>query len=490
MGLVLMDTIVPALAGAVVLPRAAPAGLIDTHAVRRGKAIAVGLVDWLIWLGGAVAAGSLGALWHVRAGLRGDRRLARRESADAEAALADLAHRTRSRDDLLAMVAHDLRTPLNGIMGMAEMLGRTPLSADQQRYLATLTAAGQSLARQLNDLHVETLVATDRFSIKPQRFSPRVLLERQKDLWRLRALEGRVRLHLAGLDDLPEALEADAQRIQQILGNLLGNAIRYAPDSDVTLSASCVPADAPNAAPDTDGADDSGTVDLTLSVTDTGPGLSAEDQAQVFDAYTRASQIGEGTGLGLHICQQLASHMDGTIGVDSTPGQGARFWVRVPARRVASAADAADLDTGSEPAPPCAALTSPTAVDALPLKGRILVAEDNMLNQRMIAALLDQAGWRYTVVDDGAGAVEAARRHAFDLILMDERMPGLSGSEAARAIRALPGAAGRVPILAITADKTHAAQIDRDRSGVDGMLVKPLHLETILHEIERLTGRS
>jgi CheY-like chemotaxis protein len=265
--------------------------------------------------------------------------------------------------------------------------------------------------------------------------------------------------------DLPERVFGDPVRVRQVLGNLLANAVKFTERGGVELALRRV-------AEDRDG------VELRFEVRDTGVGIAPQEVAGIFDSFSQAdgstARRYGGTGLGLTISRQLAEMMGGTVGVQSRSGEGSVFWFAARFDK-ACAARAGDR----EPAPTCGVAPAPEARFA----GRVLLAEDNAVNQEVTSRILNTFGLRTDVVDNGRAAVERWRAGAYDLILMDCQMPGLDGYQAARLIReeeARRGPPGRrVPIVALTA---HALDGDRELSlaaGMDDHLAKPFRLTQI-----------
>jgi CheY-like chemotaxis protein len=261
--------------------------------------------------------------------------------------------------------------------------------------------------------------------------------------------------------DVPNSLLGDPHRIRQVLLNLVGNAIKFTERGRIELKLSCER-----------GADER--VRLRFTVQDTGMGIDAEARDRLFVRFTQAdstvSRKYGGSGLGLSICKQLVELMGGTIGADSEPGRGSTFWFTV------------DLPHSAARQPD----SPPAAADlTLTKKLRILLVDDIEMNRRLAAILLRGAGHSVDEADEGARAVDAARRNPYDLVLMDVQMPGMDGYQATQLIRALPGAKGRLPILAMTANAM-AEDIRRCRDvGMNGQVVKPVEKDDLLRQVAR-----
>ena len=386
----------------------------------------------------------------------------------------ELEKANRAKSDFLAMTSHEVRTPLNGILGMTQLLLKTDLDDVQRKTANTILAAGQALLTILNDILDMSKIEAGRIELAPANFSPRELAARQDDLWRSHANAKGIDFTLEIDENLPETVHADANRIQQILFNLISNAIKFTDQGEIRVSVSAQ-------------SDGRGGTALAFDITDSGIGIPEDERKTLFEPYRQGKRALDGhhggTGLGLHICRELVRRMNGDIGVESAPGSGSRFWFSVP---VAPAE--------AEEAPPDTADNArPGAVQNRQAEGRalrLLVAEDNLINQRLIGALLDSWGYDYRIVSDGREAVDAVVDGDFDLVLMDTRMPTMTGLEASRAIRALQGPASRIPIIALTANATEGDRESFAAAGMDGYISKPIDIESLAWEIERLLGEE
>jgi signal transduction histidine kinase/DNA-binding NarL/FixJ family response regulator len=369
-------------------------------------------------------------------------RRALREQAQAEAS-ARQAQTDNTR--FLAAISHDLQTPLVGILGYADQLAADPgLSPQQGRLLGALTTA----AAHMRDVIKQVLVMSgpDAFTAAPRRVDTdlvdlvavcRCLVEPDA------AAKG---LHLSSWVEpgMPTRAVLDAVQVRQIVGNLLHNAVKYTTRGAIALRLS---------------GDDR---HLRFEIADTGPGIPARLRVRLFQAYDRleaASGPIEGFGLGLSNAARLASGMGGRIGYTDNPGGGSLFWVEIPV----------------EPPPPPLPAAPPATAPR-----RILLVDDEAICRDITAGQLRAAGHQVTEAADGAEAVRQAAAQAFDLVLMDMRMPGLSGLEACRAIRALDGARGTVPIVAVTADLSAPQQGGWQAAGITRYLGKPFRRAELL----------
>lgn len=379
---------------------------------------------------------------------------AEQSSLAALAAARDASERANEeKSRFLARMSHELRTLLNSVLGMAQSLASDPaLGPSQRDRAATLERAGRHLLAIVNDSLDLGRVEAGRLELLPRPVGLRAQLQEAVDLIRASSAEKRIELTQQLHPPLPDAVLADPVRLRQILLNLLGNAVKFTPEGgQITLSAL------------------SGQAGLTLAVTDSGPGVPEENRARLFQDYERvgADTAGtEGTGLGLAITAALAGAMGGRAWYAPGPGGvGSCFSVTLP------------LPTVDLPPPPSEAPSSPARRETL----RILVVDDIAANRLVAEALLGQRGHQVQSVADGASAVALLEAGQVpDVVLMDIFMPEMDGYETTRRIRALPAPAGRVPILAVTAEAGPEEVRACLASGMDGHIAKPIDRETLL----------
>ncbi len=380
---------------------------------------------------------------------------------------------SQAKSTFLANMSHEIRTPMNGIIGLAEMLDETELSARQREYLGMIRSSSDALMAIVNDVLDLSKLEAGKMSLEVTPFAPGELCEGVASLLALAARTKGVRLAAAVAPGLPACVLGDAGRLRQVLLNLLGNAVKFTHAGDIVVGVHPAPDDAPGARR------------IVFAVRDTGIGIAPERQAAIFDAFeqedTTTHRRFGGTGLGLSISRRLVQLMGGSLTLESVPGRGSTFRFELPFAEATAAARPGM--TGTErPA-------ATTAIAATPLS--ILLAEDNLVNQRLARAMLERAGHGVVVVGDGAEAVAAVARERFDLVLMDLRMPHLGGTEATAQIRrAEAGTDRHIPIVAMTAD---AMSGDRERclaAGMDDYVSKPIRVHELFAAIERAVATT
>ncbi|WP_184446284.1 ATP-binding protein [Rhodospirillum centenum] len=384
---------------------------------------------------------------------------AARTRADEARAESEAANRAKS--DFVAVMSHEVRTPLNALLGFADLLLQTPLTAEQREWVTLQREAGEALLTVVSDVLDFSKLEAGRLEVDPHPFQLARLARSTSDLVRPTAEERGLALRVAVDPRLPEVVQGDAKRVRQVLLNLLNNAVKFTERGHVALAVF----------PVADGR-------VRFEVLDTGIGIAPEQQERLFQEFVQADRATArrygGTGLGLAICRRLVDLMGGAIGVESAPGRGSLFWFELPL----------PADESSRP-PPCA----PEPVRSVD-SARILLAEDVKANQALAVALLTKAGHRVTVVANGLDAVQAVAATPFDLVLMDVRMPRLGGLEATRRIRALGGPRGAIPVVALTAEAGAREQAACLEAGMDEVLTKPLQPALLLDAIARLAGRA
>ena len=400
-------------------------------------------------------------------------------SLKAERLRAEEANRIKS--EFLANMSHEIRTPLNGILGMAQMLEDRIRGPTEREMLAVVRQSGEDLLNVLNDILDLSKVEAGRFDLDPMPFRPSELIDRVERLYRLRAEGKGLALEVVRTPALDRVLMGDGGRIVQVLHNLMGNALKFTEQGRVQLLADW--REGGGAGPT------AGAGWLELTVADTGIGMSPDQQERVFEDFVQAdgsiTRRYGGTGLGLSLSRRLIRLMGGTIRVESQLGVGTRFVVRLPLAPAAGA----PLPPSD---PPDAA---PPVAPALPLDGlRLLLAEDNATNRRVVEAMLAGTGARLVMVPDGRAAVAAvlAAEPGFDLLLMDVSMPELDGPGALHQIRQSLGAQGRAapPALVLTANAMTHQIDDYLAQGFVAHLAKPVRRADLVAMIQHHGQRN
>jgi PAS domain S-box-containing protein len=366
---------------------------------------------------------------------------------------------SRLKSQFLANMSHEIRTPINGVLGFTRLLAETRLDREQSDFVQNLQHCGESLLGLVTDILDFSKIEAGKMTLENQPFALMAIVESAVAVVGARAIEKHLPIRVDAKTDLPAWIQGDSHRIRQILINLLSNAVKFTERGTISLVI--------------DGqALADGDFKLSFAVSDTGIGIHAEQQATLFTPFTQADasttrRFG-GSGLGLAICQNLAHLMGGSIEVTSEPGRGSIFTFLLRTR-------------ACQPQPSLTPL-APKPCESLHL--RILVAEDNPINQRITQVFLKKLGLQCQMVDNGRQAIQALSEQSFDMVLMDLHMPEMDGLEATRLIRKTYGSKSP-PIIALTAAASWEDKKACEEAGMDDFLTKPVQLSGLLATIRR-----
>ena len=417
-----------------------------------------------------------------------------RKNEELETALTTAREATQLKSRFLANMSHEIRTPMNGVLGMTDFLLATELTSEQHEYAETIKRSADSLLTLINDMLDLSKIESGKLRIErvPFQLGPTV-----SKIASLFALESRMKgLEFVSIipSDLPDLVVGDPGRLRQVLANLLGNALKFTDSGEIGVRVELL-SEATNV------------IQVRFTVHDTGIGIPADQTSRLFESFTQvdgsSTRRHGGTGLGLAISKQLVDLLGGEIGVASEPGEGSRFWFTASFGKAAPGEapppkslpkPAVKIPSAPRPQPathpartPSPAAKQPATQNPVSITShfRILLAEDNEINQRITLRLLEKLGLAADAVVNGREAVQALEKRKYDLVLMDCQMPDMDGFEATAIVRNREGTTRRTPICALTAN---AMEGDRERclaAGMDDYISKPVGLEKLRKAVDR-----
>jgi len=408
----------------------------------------------------------------TRIARRLNRRLQRR-SVQLEEAKARAEAANSAKSEFLATMSHEVRTPMNAIIGMTELALHTDLTLEQQRYLETVRTSADSMIQVLNDILDFSKIEAGKLDLHPVPFRLREALSQNLAALGVRASEKNLELACQVGREVPDWIIGDPNRLGQVVTNLVGNAIKFTHEGEVFVRVKVIESPA-----------ESNSITLRFTVADTGIGIAPEKQQMIFESFVQAdgstTRKYGGTGLGLSISSRLARMMNGQIWVESDSGRGSTFYFTAQFEKPVGLVETPLPEQITHHA------RSSKLTEKVDRPRHVLLAEDNPVNQELAVELLQMRGHSVRIANNGIEVLSALDREAFDIILMDVQMPDMDGFQATAAIRTREKQSGtHIPIIAITG---YAMKGDRQRcldAGMDGYICKPIRSKELFDAVEQ-----
>ena len=412
----------------------------------------------------ALIIATVGWFYFMRQGRRlGARARHLEQQAESRTRQTEEVHRTKSL--FITNMSHEVRTPMNGILGMASLLAQTPLTKEQQSYVETIRSCGDTLLTVINNILDFSAIESGRLTLDEKSTDLKSCVEEVMETFMARTTQAGVLLHCQIAEDVPPRILTDADRLRQILTNLIGNAVKFTQQGEIRIRIFMTGALPPPAA-------HADSVVIGFEITDTGIGIEKDQFEQLFQSFSQVDPSGTreygGAGLGLTISDRLVHLLNGRIHVESEPGKGSRFSFTIATRP-------APLKTAST-----TLATIPRLADKYPLQ--ILLAEDNPINRQLAVMILDKMGYAPGLAENGKVVLDQLQKEPFDLIFMDIQMPEMDGLQATRHIRS-KGVYQPI-IIAMTANTTRKDRDDCLTEGMNDFLSKPVHLDELIRMLE------